>query len=233
MLPIENWIGLVGSISFSVWFFFGIPLHLCLIFATILGILISTLILTQKFWTSKKIKDRIQNVTEDDIALPDDFLFGAATAAYQVEGENYNNDWYHWEQKRNFVPCGIACDVWNLFEHDVQRMKWLGLNSFRFSVEWSRIQPTLESWDESALQRYFNWCSLLRKNKIEPIVTLHHFTSPMFLKENGGFANEAMRKNFAVFCQRVTEKLRPHVTYFVTFNEPTLYALNSCVTNDR
>ena len=150
-----------------------------------------------------------------------------------MEGQNYQNDWYEWEKQKNFVPCGIACDVWNLFEHDVERMKWLGLTCYRFSVEWSRIQPTLDVWNEEALDKYFNWCRLLKKNNIEPIVTLHHFTSPLFLRDNGGFTNKKMQQVFAQFCRRVALKLKNEVKYFITFNEPTLYALNSCVTNER
>ena len=108
------------------------------------------------------------------IRFPPDFLLGAATAAYQVEGGLHSNNWATWEREgRNGGHfAGAACEHWTRFEADVKLMKDLGLRMYRFSVDWSRCEPQEGVYDEQALSRYASWCKLLRGNGIEPMVTL-------------------------------------------------------------
>ena len=123
--------------------------------------------------------------TEEAIAaaaalqFPPGFIFGSATSAYQVEGGIVDTNWNRWEQQktkrgggdtiRNGEECGRACDMWNLFEDvDLPLIEQLGLGSFRFSVEWSRIEPAEGVFDDAALARYERWCTLLRARNIEP-----------------------------------------------------------------
>lgn len=228
----EVWAMLVAAFGLALHVVLGVPLAWTLAIGAGLALAVSTCVLGVRYSMDKRLSDRIKNATEDDIRLPEGFLFGAATAAHQVEG-NQHNDWTEWEQARNWEPSGNACDAWNLFPHDVERMRWLGLDCFRFSVEWSRIEPQPGVWMDEPLERYASWCRLLRQNSIEPIVTLHHFSSPTWLVGAGGFENASVVEHFVEFARRVTEALKPYVRYFVTFNEPALYALNSCVTNER
>lgn len=104
------------------------------------------------------------------ISFPPDFLLGAATAAYQVEGGLHNCNWAAWERSgRNGEHfAGAACEHWERFETDVEHMKRLGLRMYRFSVDWSRVEPEQGQFDRSAIARYVAWCKLLRRSGIEP-----------------------------------------------------------------
>lgn len=167
--------------------------------------------------------------------FPKGFLFGSATAAYQVEGGLDNCNWHAWEQRglrADGEPtviggkgAGLACDMWDRFEEDVEHMRDLGLKSYRFSVEWSRIEPREGEFDLSALERYASWCVLLRDSGIEPMVTLHHFTEPKWWDEKGGWEKRENVAQFARFAELVTARLAPHVTYWCTTNEMNGYAV--------
>jgi beta-glucosidase len=222
----------VGLVSLVLWYVAKVPLAWALAVACAIAVVGSTVVLGVRYSTDHALREKIRNATQDDIRLPADFMWGAATAAHQVEGGQHN-DWTEMETKKGWEKSGLACDAWNLFPEDVKRMKWLGLTAFRFSVEWSRLQPERDAWDTQALAKYVGWVKLLRENGIEPIITLHHFSSPTWLVAAGGFENVSVQRTFATFCRRVAEAMRPHARKFITFNEPALYALNSCVTNAR
>ena len=142
--------------------------------------------------------------------FPRGFLWGTATAAHQVEGNNTNNDWYAWEQQPGRIAeghqSGLACDWWNgRWREDFQRAAESGQNAHRLSVEWSRIQPAPDRWDEYALDRYLEMLRSLKELNITPMVTLHHFTNPLWLAEQGGWENEKVVELFE-FGRTYTEK---------------------------
>src|SRR5437867_3283894 len=111
--------------------------------------------------------------------FPPNFLWGAATSSYQVEGGNTNNDWFLWEKAgKTKEPCGRAAGHYGLFDNDFQLAKELGHNAHRFSIEWSRVEPKEGIFDEAAIEHYRDVVRSLRQKSIEPIVTLHHFTNP-------------------------------------------------------
>src|SRR5262245_21993557 len=114
------------------------------------------------------------------------FLWGAATSNHQVEGGNIHNDWWQFEQQGRIeggARSGAATDHWNRFREDLDLAASLGLNSYRFSVEWSRIEPNPGSWNDEALRWYVDLIDECHARGIEPMLTLHHFTSPLWFAE--------------------------------------------------
>jgi beta-glucosidase len=122
-------------------------------------------------------------------SLPRGFLLGTATAAHQIEG-GLDNDWTDWERGfhadgsphvKDRTVSGGACDSWNRFGEDVRLMQHLGANAYRFSVEWSRLEPAEGQWNDEAAEKYLSWATDLREAGIEPMVTLNHFTLPRWV----------------------------------------------------
>jgi beta-glucosidase len=159
--------------------------------------------------------------------FPDGFVWGTATAAHQVEGGNWNNDWWAWEHSPGSPcaePSGDACDSWNRWEDDVALVADLGLGSYRFSVEWSRVEPEPGEWSRAAVDHYRRQCAALRARGIEPTVTFHHFTTPRWLAERGGWEDPATADRFAAFCERLSGDLGGLVARACTVNEPNIVA---------
>src|SRR3989338_4988796 len=124
-----------------------------------------------------------------EFAFPSGFLWGAATSAHQVEGDNVHSDWWAWEQAGKVKErSGPACDHYRRFADDFDLAVSLGHNTHRFSIEWSRIEPAEGRWDDAALSHYVDVVRALRQRHLEPIVTLHHYTSPQWLPRPGGWA---------------------------------------------
>ncbi len=173
-------------------------------------------------------------MAEATIHFPRGFLWGTATAAHQVEGNNTNNNWYAWEQQegriRNGDKSGLACDWWGgRWKEDLDRAAETGQNAHRFSIEWSRIQPAPDRWDEEALERYRVMLRGMFERGLTPMVTLHHFSNPLWLEELGGWENDDTPKKFADFVRKSVEALKEYVTYWVTINEPNVYAFGAYV----
>ncbi|MDD5194699.1 MAG: glycoside hydrolase family 1 protein [Candidatus Omnitrophica bacterium] len=166
--------------------------------------------------------------TLQDFTFPKDFLWGAGTSSHQVEGNNTNNDWWQWEQ---YIPLnmrsGQACDEWNRFEEDFRLAQTLGLTAYRFSLEWSRIEPAPGQFDNSALTHYREMILSLKSKGIEPIVTLNHFTIPLWLVNEGGWLSDKSPEFFAQYVQKATEALGGDVHYWITLNEPAVYTYKS------
>lgn len=126
------------------------------------------------------------------------FFVGAATAAHQVEGNNRNSDDYALEllPHGGFTePSGIACDHYNRYAEDIALMKKAGLNTYRFSIEWARIEPEEGVFDEAEIDHYRKVIACCRENGIEPVVTLFHFTSPVWVIRKGGWECEEIVKD--------------------------------------
>ncbi|HDQ73455.1 MAG TPA: glycoside hydrolase family 1 protein [Chloroflexi bacterium] len=159
--------------------------------------------------------------------FPDDFKWGVATAAHQVEGDNIHNDWWRWEQANGHVEkghvSGQACDWWENAEADFDRAAAMGLNAMRLSVEWSRIEPQPGVFDESALTRYAEMLQGLRARGIEPMVTLHHFTNPLWMIERGGWEMPEAIDLFTRYVRRTVGALGQYCDMWCTINEPNVY----------
>ena len=153
------------------------------------------------------------------------FFVGAATAAHQVEGNNVSSDYWameHMEYTSFNEPSGDACDHYNRYEEDIRLLAKAGLNAYRFSIEWARIEPHLGVFDESEIEHYRKVLECCHANGVEPIVTMLHFTSPKWLIEQGGWEAEATVDKFAAYCKYVVEKLGDLFTYVCTINEANM-----------
>ena len=160
-----------------------------------------------------------------ELTFPPDFLWGSATSAHQVEGQNIHSDWWAWEQAgRVKEPSGMACDHYRRFAADFDLAASLGHKAHRFSIEWSRIEPTEGQWDDAALAHYVEVVRALRQRRLEPIVTLHHFTTPQWLAAQGSWMNAKVVDRFARFVEHVGQALGGMVRYWLTINEPMVYA---------
>ncbi len=164
--------------------------------------------------------------------FPKSFFWGAATSAYQVEGDNKHSDWWHWEIKNKKERSGKACDFWNKFSEYFDYLESGKMNSFRLSVEWSRVQPQKNKWDTKAFARYRKMLQDLKKRKIEPIVTLWHFTLPQWLAKTGGWQDPRVLDYFAKYVKKVQKELDDDVSYWITLNEPGVYIFKSFLEGD-
>ncbi len=157
------------------------------------------------------------------IQFPKDFYWGAATSSYQVEGNNVNADWWPWEIRVGQDRSGTACRHYDYYEQDFDLVKSLGHNAHRLSIEWSRIEPREGEFSKEAITHYINVIKALRARGIEPMVTLHHFTNPIWFSNFGGWTDRRCVKRFLRYCDHVTRALAPHVHFWFTINEPTVY----------
>jgi beta-glucosidase len=162
------------------------------------------------------------------LSFPQGFLWGTATSAHQVEGNNTNNDWWAFEQRPGAIwhgdRSGLACDWWRNAERDFDLMAELGHNRHRLSVEWSRIEPEKGTFDPAAIARYRQMLTGLWKRGVEPMVTLFHFSSPMWLAREGGWRNPAVVHHFRRFVRHTVDQLGDLERQWITINEPAIYA---------
>lgn len=160
-------------------------------------------------------------------AFPARFTWGTATAAHQIEGGNTNNDWWAFEHDPASgctEPSGDACDSWNRWEDDADLVASLGFDNYRFSIEWSRIEPAEGEVSQAALAHYRRICTGLRERGVDPVVTFHHFTTPRWLTAQGGWETDAALEHFGRFCGVVTEALGDVMARACTLNEPNIVA---------
>jgi len=171
--------------------------------------------------------------------FPSSFYWGCSTSAHQIEG-NTVNDWSQWETSidrqeslrqagknpEEFVS-GAACDSWNQFEEDVKCLKELGVNSYRFSIEWSRVEPEHGKFDEAVIERYAFFVRRLKEEGIEPFVTLWHWPLPLWVRDQGGWLSRQTVLDFVAYSRKVVEALGSQVRFWITINEPLVYASNS------
>lgn len=163
--------------------------------------------------------------------FPDGFLWGAATSSHQVEGNNRNNQWWEWEQQPGHIyaghTSGLACNWWapGGAEADFDRAHALHQNAHRLSLEWSRLEPVEGIFDGSAYARYRQMLQGLRARGIEPMVTLHHFTDPLWLTDQGGWLSPHAVERFRRYVERTVDELGDLVQFWCTINEPNVYAL--------
>jgi beta-glucosidase len=153
------------------------------------------------------------------------FLWGAATAGHQVEGNNINADIWLLEQVKPTVfaePSGDACDSLHRWREDVGIVKALGLNCYRFSVEWSRIEPAKGQFSQAYLDHYRQMVDHCRELGLAPVVTFNHFTTPRWFAAAGGWENPDAPDLFARYCDRVARAMAGGISHALTFNEPNL-----------
>ena len=194
-----------------------------------------------------------------ELKFPKSFLWGVSTAAHQVEGGNHNQ-WSEWElenakalairstyqfedldnwpavkhvakQPGNYVS-GRTVNHYAQYEQDFDLARTMHMNAFRFSVEWSRIQPEEDAWNAEAVRHYKDYIVAMKKRGLEPVMTLFHFTLPIWFARRGGFERRANIRYFVEFVDRILEELGPSVRYIITINEPETYTYQSYVTGE-
>jgi len=158
------------------------------------------------------------------------FLWGVATSAFQVEG-HIDNDMTEWERLGNFKQSGDnplyedAANHWLHWKKDFEILHMLKVNAYRFSIEWSRVQPEPAVFDESALATYEKMVDHLLANEVTPILTLHHFTHPKWFHDLSPWHTEKSIEIFYKYALRVINKLSDRIDWFITFNEPLTWCL--------
>jgi len=159
--------------------------------------------------------------------FPRGFRWGTATSSHQVEGNNTNNQWSRWEADGHTDGMsGLACDWWNgRWREDFDRAMEAGQSAHRLSVEWSRIQPAPDRWDEDALERYRNMLRGLKDRRMTPMVTLHHFTDPLWLTQREAWESENVAELFEKFVRKTVDALKEYCTLWCTINEPNIYSV--------
>src|SRR3989344_3001712 len=182
------------------------------------------------------------------IHFPSVFFWGSAASSHQVEGStdnnwtlwekehaagcarNARNRWQEWQQKdfpemhnaRNYIS-GRACDHYNRYEEDFDLAKLGGHNAHRFSIEWSRVEPEENVFDENEIEHYRNVIRALRERGMEPFVTLWHWTEPRWFSEKGGWKSRDAIGDFCRYVEKIVRMLNGHVTYWIVVNEPNVY----------
>ena len=159
------------------------------------------------------------------MAFPKGFFIGAATAAHQVEGNNVHSDYWlqeHMPHTSFTEPSGDACDHYHRYKEDIALLAGAGLNAYRFSIEWARIEPEEGRFDEAEIEHYRKVIRCCRDHGVEPMVTLLHFTSPAWLIRSGGWEAESTVEYFRRYAAYVTEKLGSELNYICTINEANM-----------
>jgi beta-glucosidase len=158
-------------------------------------------------------------------SFPEGFCWGTATSAHQIEGGNVNNDWWVWEHDSASgcaEPSGDACDSWNRWEEDLEVVRAMGLGAYRFSLEWSRIEPAPGEFSAAALDHYRRLCLGCLERGIEPVVTFHHFTLPRWLSALGGWEAPDAPERFGDYVARAADRLGDVTRRACTLNEPNV-----------
>ena len=168
--------------------------------------------------------------------FPHGFLWGTSSAAHQVEGDNRNNDWWEFEQQPGRIANGdtseIACDHYHRYREDFTLLREMNQNAHRLSIEWSRIEPSEGEFDARQIRHYRDVLGELREQGIEPMVTLHHFTSPLWFTRKGGWRASGAPRAFLPFVHRMVDELGDLVSIWCTINEPSIYAAQGWLTGE-
>lgn len=197
-----------------------------------------------------------ENMQKSQLKFPKRFLWGVSTSAHQIEGNNHNqwsvwelenaktlaaqapyqyNDLESWDRIKtaaktpeNYVS-GRATNHYDLYERDLELVRKSNMNAFRLSIEWSRIEPEQGAWQVQEVEHYKAVLAACKAREIEPIVTLFHFTLPVWFAAMGGFEKASNVKYFVDFAERIMRELGTKVKYVITVNEPEVYASQSYV----
>jgi len=172
------------------------------------------------------------------ISFPKSFMWGTATAAHQVEG-NCENNWSEFEKgsKSDGSPnikdsqiSGLACDHWNRYKEDIKLITKLGVKHYRFSLEWSKIEPEMGKYNQDSINHYSNLIDTLLENNIKPVITLHHFAHPIWFDKLGAFKKTENISHVISFSKKVFEEYSDRVEYWCTINEPGVVAVQGYFT---
>jgi len=168
-----------------------------------------------------------------EFELKPGMMLGVASSATQIDGGNFPHTWSSWYQGGNVkggADPAIACDHWNRWREDVMLMHQMGIQTYRFSIEWARVEPEEGNFDEAAISRIKEEVMLLIAVGIKPLATLHHFTNPTWFEEKGGWEKEENISFFIRYAQKIVSAMGHLVKEYITINEPNTYAMNGYYT---
>lgn len=179
---------------------------------------------------------------QKDCIFPSDFLWGTSTSAYQIEG-GIKNDWSEWEKERvkskkfkvrklreeDFI-CGRACDSYNRYEEDFDLAKSLNTNAIRFGVEWARVEGEKGKFDEKEIEHYRKVIQAARARGLKIVLTLWHWTNPLWLAHEGGWTNKKAVEYYSRYVKKIVEEFGDDIAYWVTLNEPMVHISNGYMT---
>ncbi len=163
------------------------------------------------------------------LTFPDDFELGAASAATQIEGGRSDNSWYDWYKKgyiKDFSDPSTATLHYEKYAEDAELMRDMGIRYYRMGIEWARLEPEEGVFIEKEYAHYRDEITLLKSLGIEPLLTLHHFTNPMWFENKGGFLEKSNNAAFLEFVKKTVEALGDLVSEYITINEPNVFATN-------
>lgn len=205
-----------------------IPLFLFYGFIFLTSGLIATL-------QEKQLEFDWKTIDTNQIHFPQNFVWGAAVSDFQNSGATNcpHGNWTAWEKREGAIKhgqqSGTSCNFWNTYAQDIPLVKQVGLNSLRFSVEWSELEPQEGVWNEQAFAHYGSMIDALIAQKITPMLTLHHFTHPQWFENKGAFENEENIAYFVRFCKKMFNRFQDKVTLWCTINEPGIYAFQGYI----
>lgn len=200
----------------------------------ILHSLSSNLATTEVRWDWNAIDPVNNPINLANLEFPGNFLWGVATSGHQVDGD-CNCQWISFEGKKDWwgnsliEQSGVACKHWNRYKEDIKLMQNIGVQSYRFSIEWSKIEPIEGVFDQAAIDHYHDLIDTLLENNIIPMITLHHFTHPQWFEEKGAFEQEENNRYFVRYCTKMFGEFAHKVPFWCTFNEPGVYAFQGYI----
>lgn len=162
----------------------------------------------------------------DPFNLPKNFLFGTATSGFQIEGNNNHSSWHDWINSghiKNYLKNQTFCDHWNRIDEDIGLIKKLNSKTYRMGLEWSRIEPKEGIFDKEVIEHYIYEIKKIKDNKIKPLVTLHHFSNPVWFENKGGWLNKRGINYFLNYTGYIVDILSDYVQDWITINEPNIY----------
>lgn len=163
----------------------------------------------------------------NEVQIPKNLLLGTATASLQIEGGDTNNDWYRWANTPGNIKDGShperCVDHWEKWREDTQLLSEIGIEVYRMSLEWARIEPECGKFSTAAIEHYREEISELRARGIIPLVSLHHFSNPIWFADKDGFTNPESVELFLRYTEYVVNALKDLVDEWVTINEPNVY----------
>jgi beta-glucosidase len=184
-----------------------------------------------QFLLPREIKWDWSSINTTNIWFPKQFLWGCSDSAFQTEGvetahgKAIENSWTEYEKRKNkLVRVGKSCERWTRFKEDFKLLKSLDMTAYRFSVDWSKIEPQEGVFDEAAMQHYKEVVDELLSLKIKPIITLFHHVCPLWFMQKDGFEKEENIIYFVEFARYVFNNLHHNIEMWIIFNEPVAYA---------
>lgn len=166
-------------------------------------------------------------------SFPKNFLWGSAVSGHQIEGENHHSDWWHWELATPTQPhSGKAIDYWNRFKEDHDCLHEMGHQIFRMGIEWARVEPRENEFDDTVIEQYREIFTSLRKHNIKICLTLHHWVLPQWVAKKGGWTHSKTVEYFLRYVERMVQEFSSDPELWITFNEPMVAALAGYISAD-